>query len=117
MNTVEYLIRTWIFKQILFYQKSLPHSCSIYTIYGDYTFIQNQSQPKLNHRVSTIDFYKNCTPKFVSVSLSNALKYIMKSSCDLSSLIFQHHKKGSFPLRISSVNVIKSADCGFGHIY
>ena len=28
------------------------------------------------------------------------------------------HKKWSFPLRISSVNVTKSAgDCGFGHIY
>ena len=28
------------------------------------------------------------------------------------------HKKGSFPLRISSVNVTKSTvSCGFGHIY
>ena len=28
------------------------------------------------------------------------------------------HKKWSFPLRISSVNVTKSAvSCGFGHIY
>ena len=28
------------------------------------------------------------------------------------------HKKGSFPLRISSVNVTKSAEnCGFGHSY
>ena len=28
------------------------------------------------------------------------------------------HKKSSFPLRISSVNVTKSAgNCGFGHIY
>ena len=28
------------------------------------------------------------------------------------------HKKWSFPLRISSVNVAKSAEnCGFGHIY
>ena len=29
-----------------------------------------------------------------------------------------HHKKLSFPLRISLVNVTKSAgNCGFGHIY
>ena len=28
------------------------------------------------------------------------------------------HKKGSFPLRISSVNLTRSVDnCGFGHIY
>ena len=28
------------------------------------------------------------------------------------------HKKGSFPLKISSVNVtISAASCGFGHIY
>ena len=28
------------------------------------------------------------------------------------------HKKGSFPIRISLVNVTKSAgNCGFGHIY
>ena len=31
---------------------------------------------------------------------------------------FALHKKRSFPLRISSVNVTKSAvSCGFGHIY
>ena len=30
---------------------------------------------------------------------------------------FELHRKWSFPLRISSVNVIKSAvSCGFGHI-
>ena len=27
------------------------------------------------------------------------------------------HKKWSFPSRISSVNVTKPANCGFGHIY
>ena len=32
--------------------------------------------------------------------------------------ILTHHKKWSFPLRISSVNMTKSAVfCGFGHIY
>ena len=33
-------------------------------------------------------------------------------------IILALHKKWSFPLRISSVNVTKSAgNCGFGHIY
>ena len=32
--------------------------------------------------------------------------------------VFSLHKKSGFPLRISSVNVIKSTgNCGFGHIY
>ena len=46
--------------------------------------------------------------------------YIIALIKDLSSdvSIIQLHKKWSFPLRISSVNVTKSAgNFGFGHIY
>ena len=36
----------------------------------------------------------------------------------VNSIMITLHKKRSLPLRISSVNVIKSAgNCGFGHIY
>ena len=36
----------------------------------------------------------------------------------LGQTVFTMHKKWSFPFRISSVNVTKSAvSCGFGHIY
>ena len=42
-----------------------------------------------------------------------------KNECVINTtLVHPLHKKISFPLRISSVNVTKSAgNCGFGHIY
>ena len=45
-------------------------------------------------------------------------KHLCLSLKDTEAQVFSLHKKSSFPLRISSVNVTKSAvSCGFGHIY
>ena len=47
--------------------------------------------------------------------------FVMIAKCyseDLPMVVISLHKKWSFPLRISSVNVTKSAEnCAFGHIY
>ena len=51
------------------------------------------------------------------------LNTLLNSTCytpdkSIFSLLHTLHQKGSFPLRISSVNVTKSVvSCGFGHIY
>ena len=47
---------------------------------------------------------------------SHVMKYFWKEN--LAHTLLTLHKKWSFPLRISSVHVTKSAvSCGFGHIY
>ena len=49
----------------------------------------------------------------INLLLTNFGKSLSFSSC-----LLALHKKGSFLLRISLVNVIKSVgNCGFGHIY
>ena len=49
---------------------------------------------------------------------SKSIYYAKTTTCFTDPLLHSLHKKWSFPLRISTVNVTKSAvSCGFGHIH
>ena len=53
----------------------------------------------------------------IRYNIDCAISSLIKST-DLLLQVYVLHKRPSFPLKISSVNVTKSAEnCGFGHIY
>ena len=69
-----------------------------------------------------LDFYGvlllPCRHLFVRYLLKFILTFLYQKELEWSISVYTLHKNWSFPLRISSVNVIKSAgNCWFGHIY
>ena len=69
------------------------------------------------------DFFKFTILKFVLKGIiytvfNRVAKWFFLKISNVTFELLTLHKKWSFPLRISSVNVTKSTDsCGFGHIY
>ena len=65
--------------------------------------------------VANLDQKKFAFGHFSRIEISSSVIFLLDYATTIGSFV---HKKWSFPLRISSVNVTKSAlSCGYGHIY
>ena len=97
------------------------------SFFENWTVLQNLSWGQclnLYHQITSERTWKMLCDLYNSFPLElNRLKFISWLITEMFSLIFKDlvvtlHKKWSFTLKISSVNVTKSADiCRFGHIY
>ena len=75
---------------------------------------RGQMGPLTSRKAHSLDFNPCLLPTLIQRLLSLLTRLDPKCRPCAQSL----HRKSSFPLRISSVNVTKSADsCGFSHLY